>query len=72
MLDVFFEKHEILISILSELKPKIKECLKSLNANHVVLKLLDTINAEIMEFILKEVNEQAKSLSSHQYGCRII
>lgn len=59
-------------SIVKELEPRVMDCVKDQNGNHVIQKAIERVPAEHMHFIVSNFIGKVHDLSVHPYGCRVI
>jgi mRNA-binding protein PUF3 len=59
-------------SIVKELEPRVMECVKDQNGNHVIQKAIERVPAEHMQTIVNAFLGKVQDLSIHPYGCRVI
>jgi pumilio RNA-binding family len=60
------------ITLISELKGHVLNCVKDQNGNHVIQKAVERIAPDEIQFIIEAFYGQVYSLATHPYGCRVI
>ncbi|KAK6065758.1 hypothetical protein SCUP234_12433 [Seiridium cupressi] len=58
--------------IVEELKPDMMRILKDQNGNHVVQKIISLVPQMSVPFMMASCRGQISTLSSHNYGCRVV
>jgi len=58
--------------LVAEVKPKVNECVEDSNGNHVIQKIVESVNSDKVQFIIDSFKDRVYEMSVHQYGCRII
>ncbi|PNT62869.1 hypothetical protein BRADI_4g09132v3 [Brachypodium distachyon] len=60
------------IEIAKELNTNLQRCVRDQHGNHVVQKCMECVPEQYIHFIYRSIRGKAKTIASHQYGCRII
>ncbi|KAJ1400950.1 Pumilio, RNA binding domain [Sesbania bispinosa] len=58
--------------MVTELDGHIMRCVRDQNGNHVIQKCIECVPEDAIHFIVSTFYDQAVTLSTHPYGCRVI
>eukprot|EP00488_Nonionellina_sp_1-RS-2012_P003916 TRINITY_DN85_c0_g1_i1.p1 TRINITY_DN85_c0_g1~~TRINITY_DN85_c0_g1_i1.p1 ORF type:complete len:242 (+),score=72.44 TRINITY_DN85_c0_g1_i1:391-1116(+) len=60
------------ITLVSELKDHVEDCVRDQNGNHVIQKVIAEVPSLHIAFIIDTFKTQVYHFSTHPYGCRVI
>ncbi|XVE52639.1 hypothetical protein DITRI_Ditri02bG0138300 [Diplodiscus trichospermus] len=58
--------------MVKELDGHVMRCVRDQNGNHVILKCIECVPEDAIQFIVTTFYDQVVTLSTHPYGCRVI
>lgn len=58
--------------MVAELDGHVMRCVRDQNGNHVIQKCIECIPEDAIHFIISTFYDQVVTLSTYQYGCRVI
>merc|ERR1711918_91613 len=67
-----FGEEEDVVALSLELRGRIREAIRSPNANHVVQKMVEVLPASSLGFVAEEILGAGAEFARHRYGCRVL
>ena len=66
------QSDELILCFLKVLKPNIICLIKDLNGNHIIQKILNSLDSKYSNIIYQTISENILEISTHKHGCCVL